>query len=72
MKSFRFKIARIIASAALILLPMAVPIAVHADSIQGSVCSGASLDLSGASQSCATTTGASGLTTILKAVIIIF
>jgi hypothetical protein len=48
--SLRFKFARFVATGLMVLLPMLVPVAVHAQTqvnTQGDACSGASLDLSG-------------------------
>jgi hypothetical protein len=73
--SLRFKFARFIATGLMVLLPMLVPVAVHAQTqvnTQGDACSGASLDLSGGSTSSCGTSATSTVGGILKTVIDIF
>jgi hypothetical protein len=74
--SLRFKFARFIAAAALVLLPMLVPVAVHAQAqqvdTQGDACSGANLDLSNTSQTSCGTQAEGTVSGILKTVIDIF
>lgn len=74
MKAFQFKIARIIASAALVLIPVLVPVAVHAQNVDtgGNACSGANLDLTGDSSGDCTDTASGSVSNLLKEVINIF
>jgi hypothetical protein len=74
--SLRFKFARFIAVAALVLLPMLVPVAVHAQAqqvdTQGDACSGANLDLTNSSQTLCGTAAEGTVGSLLHTVIDIF
>jgi cytochrome bd-type quinol oxidase subunit 2 len=73
--SLRIKLARYVATAALVLVPMLVPVAVHAQTnvnIQGDACSGANIDLTGGQANGCGDTATNTVSSLLKKVIDIF
>lgn len=59
----------ILASTIMFALPLAVPVAVHAQDITGNLCSGTNFDLTGNSQDCATNADESSFNNTLRRIV---